>query len=107
MPSMSTTKMPDTAPVAIATLQSGCACHHARITSVSVLASRQPCGVAGRFSRGMQGKTAMRRFASASAAPIMFGISKRSLVVSGLLRDVAEFVAQVVGDLLTERDAVV
>ena len=67
-PSTSTTNIPDSWPVAAATLRLGSACHQRAICSGSTVASLKPCGVAGSFARALQGKTWMPIDASASAA---------------------------------------
>src|SRR5262245_26854859 len=69
--STSTTKMPETAPVAIATLRFGSAPHQLAIRSGSILASLKPCFVYGSLLPGLHGNTHNPFAASASAALII------------------------------------
>ena len=70
MPSISITNNFETVPVAIPILNCGSYRHQSLICSGSRVASLNPCGVAGSFSRGRRGKTAQPFSASFRAARV-------------------------------------
>src|SRR5215470_10920882 len=90
-PSISRTKMPLAAPVAMPMLRSGNACHQRLMRSTSVVAACRPVSQAGSLPRGWQGNTARPLCANCSAAVCMidsalFLLSMRTSALGGLGR---------------------